>query len=69
MDIADREDSSDPSAALLIWAQVDRDVTDAAPWVPLAAMDEDDFMSARVSNYQYNPVFGVLLDQLSVRGS
>jgi hypothetical protein len=24
-------------------------------------------MSARVSNYQYNPVFGVLLDQLSVR--
>jgi hypothetical protein len=32
-------------------------------------MDEDDFMSARVSNYQYNPVFGVLLDQLSVRRS
>lgn len=69
MDVADREDSSDPAAALLTWAKVDRDVTDAAPWVPLAAMDEDDFMSARVSNYQYNPVFGVLLDQLSVRRS
>jgi len=26
-------------------------------------------MSARVSNYQYNPVFGILLDQLSVRRS
>jgi hypothetical protein len=29
-------------------------------------MDEDDFMSARVSNYQY-AVFGVLLDRLSIR--
>ncbi|MGA2805513.1 MAG: BTAD domain-containing putative transcriptional regulator [Acidimicrobiales bacterium] len=69
MDVADREDSADPAAALLTWAKVDRDVTDAAPWVSLAAMDEDDFMSARVSNYQYNPVFGILLDQLSVRRS
>jgi peptide/nickel transport system substrate-binding protein len=66
MDVADAEDSSNPAAALLTWAKVDEEVTDAAPWAPLATLEEDDFMSARVSNYQYNPVLGVLLDQLSV---
>jgi ABC-type transport system substrate-binding protein len=49
------------------WAAVDRTVTDAAPWVPLANGTQVDLVSARVSGYQYNPVFGVLLDQLSVR--
>jgi hypothetical protein len=28
---------------------------------PAATLEEDDLMSARVSNYQYNPVFGALL--------
>jgi YVTN family beta-propeller protein len=69
MNVADRDGTSDPAAALPIWTKVDREVTDAAPWVPLVYMNEDDFMSAGVSNYEYNPVFSVLLDQLSVRRS
>jgi hypothetical protein len=43
---------------------VDRGVTDDAPWVALATLTQVDFVSARVSNYQYNPTIGVLLDQL-----
>jgi peptide/nickel transport system substrate-binding protein len=69
MDQADAEMVTDPAAADQTWAKVDRLVTDDAPWVTLANMNEVDFMSARVSNYQYDPVFGVLLDQLSVGGS
>jgi hypothetical protein len=49
------------------WAKIDRELTADAVWVPLEVPNEVDFMSARVANYQYNPVFGVLLDQLSVR--
>jgi YVTN family beta-propeller protein len=69
MDTADAEEATDPAEASATWARVDREVTDAAPWVPLVSLNWDDFLSARVSNYQYNPVFGVLLDQLSVRRS
>jgi peptide/nickel transport system substrate-binding protein len=66
MDEADAEMATDPVEANQTWAMVDREVTYAAPWAPLANLNEVDFLSARVSNYQYNPVEGVLLDQLSV---
>ena len=34
-----------------------------------AALDQNniDFLSSRVTNYQYNPYLGVLLDQLRIR--
>jgi YVTN family beta-propeller protein len=67
MQAANQEEASNSPAADASWAQIDRELTDAAAWVPLEVSNEVDFMSARVSNYQYNPVFGVLLDQLSVR--
>jgi YVTN family beta-propeller protein len=67
MKAANQEDASEPAEADARWAEIDRELTDAAVWVPLEVPNEVDFMSARVSNYQYNPVFGVLLDQLSVR--
>jgi peptide/nickel transport system substrate-binding protein len=50
-----------------LWANADRQVTDAAPFVPLVNPRELDFVSARVGDYQYNPVQGPLLDQLWVR--
>jgi ABC-type transport system substrate-binding protein len=50
-----------------MWAQADRTVTDQAPLVPLVTPSQFDFVSHRVGNYQYNPQFGVLLDQLWVR--
>jgi YVTN family beta-propeller protein len=67
MNLADTEQATDPVQAASTWAAVDRAVTSAAPWVPLATVNNVDFLSARVTNYQYNPFFGILLDQLQVR--
>ena len=67
MNRAAREQVTDPLAAATTWAAVDRVVTSAAPWVTLALLNNVDFLSARVSGYQYNPVLGVLVDQLRVR--
>jgi ABC-type oligopeptide transport system substrate-binding subunit len=69
MRAANQEEATNAAEADASWATIDREVTDAAVWAPLAVLNEVDFMSARVSNYQYNFVFGVLLDQLSVRHS
>lgn len=67
MQAANQEEATNAAEADASWVTIDREVTDAAVWAPLAVVNEVDFLSARVSNYQYNPVFGVLLDQLSVR--
>ena len=68
MDIADSEELTDPTQAAVTWAAVDRGVTNAAPWVVLLNLTEIDFLSSRITNYQYNPaLIGVLLDQLEIR--
>jgi YVTN family beta-propeller protein len=66
MNLADSQQTADPVQAASTWAAVDRAVTSAAPWVTLAIMNNVDFLSARVTNYQYNPWWGILLDQLQV---
>jgi YVTN family beta-propeller protein len=59
---------TDPAAARRLWAQVDRVVTDQAPWVPIFNRSETWFVSARVGNYQDSPYYtGPLLDQMWVR--
>jgi peptide/nickel transport system substrate-binding protein len=67
MSQADQLQVSDPQAAAKIWAQVDREITDLAPFVPLVSLRSVDFTSTRVGDYQYNPIWGILLDQLWVR--
>ena len=59
--------TTDPGAASRLWSKIDRDVVDQAPWVFLQNPLQVDFVSRRVGNYQYNPQWGVLLDQLWVR--
>jgi len=54
-------------AANAQWVNVDRRVTGQAPWVPLFTQRWTGFVSRRVGNYQYNPEWAVLLDQLWVR--
>jgi peptide/nickel transport system substrate-binding protein len=66
MDRADSDLASDPQKAAAIWTAVDRAVTYAAPWVPLVTVNNVDFLSARTTDYQFNPFLGVLLDQLHV---
>lgn len=66
MNLADEQELTDPAQAATTWAAVDRGVTDEAPWVVLANLATVDFVSSRIRNYQYNPAFGVLLDQLQI---
>jgi peptide/nickel transport system substrate-binding protein len=66
MNLADSQQTTEPAKAAATWAAIDRAVTYAAPWVTLANLNDVDFLSARVSNYQYNPFLGVLLDQLHI---
>jgi YVTN family beta-propeller protein len=64
---ASQLESTNAAAANRAWQGIDRTVTDAAPWIPLANPTAVDFVAARVGNYQRNPSFGVLLDELWVR--
>ena len=67
MNLADTRQATDPAQAAATWTAVNRAVTYAAPWVTLANLNNIDFLSARITNYQYNPFLGVLLDQLQIR--
>jgi ABC-type transport system substrate-binding protein/DNA-binding SARP family transcriptional activator len=61
------EQTSDPAAATGLWARLDRQLTDLAIWVPTVTPNEVDFLSKRVRNYQFNPVWGALVDQFWIR--
>jgi peptide/nickel transport system substrate-binding protein len=60
------EGEGSPSAAAL-WAKLDRELVDQAAAVPLVNPRQIDFISARVTNYQHNPVLGIIADQLQPR--
>jgi ABC-type transport system substrate-binding protein len=47
--------------------QTDRKVTDLAPIVPLYTPRNVALVSKRAGNFQYHPLYTVLLDQLWVR--
>ena len=57
----------DPAAANESWAEIDRALTDRAPWVFLYTLHNGDFVSKRVGNYQHHPLWGALFAQLWVR--
>ncbi len=59
--------STDPGAASRLWSKVDHDVVDQAPWLFMQNPLSFVLVSRRVGNYQFNPQWGVLLDQLWVR--
>ena len=58
---------TDPATARSLWEQVDRIVTDQAPWVPILSFGDTTFVSARTGNYQESPIYGPLFDQMWVR--
>ena len=58
---------TDPGAAGRLWAQADRAITNDAPWIPLVNDKEAALTSAKVGNYQDNPMLGPLLDQMWTR--
>jgi YVTN family beta-propeller protein len=59
--------ATNPPAAAARWAQLDRQLTDLAIWLPTVTPNEADLLSHRARNYQYNPVWGALIDQLWIR--
>jgi peptide/nickel transport system substrate-binding protein len=59
--------AQDPPAATLLWQRIEREILAQAPVVPTDNRRNVDFVSKRVGNYQYNPQWGVLLDQLWVK--
>jgi peptide/nickel transport system substrate-binding protein len=66
MDQAATTGITDPAAGNEIWAQVDKDVTDQAPWVSMFNPKYIDFLGSRVTGYQFSPQWYFLLDQASV---
>jgi peptide/nickel transport system substrate-binding protein len=55
---------TDPDKANAMWAAIDRQTVDQAPWAVLVNPKRLDFVSKRVQNFQFNPQF-YWLPQLS----
>ena len=56
-----------PGRAAAAWRRVDRRVTNQALWVPTVNVHAPEIVSARVRNYQFNPFWGFLADQVWLR--
>jgi peptide/nickel transport system substrate-binding protein len=67
MNQAEKLGVTDTSAANKIWAQVDKEVTDQAPWVSMFNPKQLNLVSARVKGYVWSPQWYLLLGQLSVK--
>jgi YVTN family beta-propeller protein len=67
IDRATQMQIDDPVAAGHLWAEIDREIVDQAPYVWLVNPIAVQFVSERVGNYQYSQQWGSLLDQMWVR--
>jgi YVTN family beta-propeller protein len=54
---------TNPPSADALWERVDRQLTNNAEWVTTVDTREVEITSARLHNYEYNPVWGFLADQ------
>jgi YVTN family beta-propeller protein len=54
----------DPRRAAALWARIDHEIVDRALWVPTVSLRAPEFVSERVQNYQYNPIWGFIADQV-----
>ena len=59
--------ATEPQADNALWARLDRELTDLAIWLPTVTPNEVDLVSRRAGNYQYNPIWGTLLDHFWVQ--
>jgi peptide/nickel transport system substrate-binding protein len=56
-----------PDTAGALWARIDHEIVDQAPWVPIYNPRSLVMLSERVGSYQFDPRLSVLIDQLWVR--
>ena len=59
-------ENQSPVQAGIIWAQVDRQLTDQAEWVATVDLNQVDIISKQLRNYEFNPVWGFVADQAVV---
>jgi peptide/nickel transport system substrate-binding protein len=62
-----REQPVNPGLASQDWTAIDRETVNQAADVPLDNLLNSDFVARRVGDYEYNPQWGMLVDQLWVR--
>jgi peptide/nickel transport system substrate-binding protein len=67
MDAALKQGITDPTGANAKWAQIDREVTDQAPWISLFNPKYLNFVSKRVKGFVFSPQWYFLIDQASVK--
>ncbi len=58
---------ADPRRADALCAKIDRELVDRAVTASLVTPNATDFVSKRVGNYQFHPLWGLLIDQLWVQ--
>ena len=58
---------TDQEAANKLWTQIDRKMTDAAPWAPLFNPKHIDFVSERLGNFIFNAQFYWMVSQSWVK--
>ncbi len=61
---AESEEATNPTAAAQLWTQIDREDTNAAPWVNMYNPKQIDFLSSNVHGYSWNPQWYILIDRL-----
>jgi peptide/nickel transport system substrate-binding protein len=64
MDKAKKVEATDPLAGDRLWTQIEHELVDRAPWLPVVTALEPNLVSERVGNYEYSPQWRVLIDQL-----
>jgi YVTN family beta-propeller protein len=67
MDEATRLQITDLASAHRRWSSIDHAITDRAPWVPLVSRSWVNVVSERLGNFQVNPQWGPLIDQMWVQ--
>ena len=58
---------TDVAASHDLWSDLEHDLVDSAPWVPLVNPIRTALVSERLGNYQFHPYWGQLFDQMWVR--
>ena len=67
VDRAQRLQTWRPQRAARLWQRIERQLVARAVWLPMVTPRTTDFVSRRVGNYQFHPLWGLLVDQLWVR--
>jgi peptide/nickel transport system substrate-binding protein len=64
---AQRVQAWHPEQAAVLWRRIERRLVDQAVWLPMVTPNTTDLVSRRTGNYQFHPLWGLLVDQLWVR--